>query len=78
MPHRFRVGLRCRVVVFAVYGFAARPTLPVWPLALLMAAGLIVGSYGGAGVSRGLGQKNVRRLVIAIDLGLTVSLLIRY
>lgn len=51
--------------------------LVVWPLALLMAAGSIAGGYGGAGVARRLGQKNVRRLVIAIGLGLTISLLVR-
>ena len=48
-----------------------------WRLALLMAAGAILGGYAGAGTARRIGQKNVRRMVIAIGLALTVSLLVR-
>jgi len=48
-----------------------------WRLALLMAAGSILGGYGGAGAARRIGQKNVRRLVIAIGLALTAALLVR-
>ncbi len=48
-----------------------------WPLALLMAAGSILGGYSGAGIARRIGQKNVRRVVIAIGFALTVSLLVR-
>lgn len=48
-----------------------------WRLALLMAAGAIVGGYAGAGTARRIGQKNVRRMVIAIGLLLTISLLVR-
>ena len=39
-----------------------------WPLALLMAAGAIVGGFGGAGLAKRVGQNNVRRLVVAIGL----------
>lgn len=46
-----------------------------WRMAGLMAAGSIVGGYLGADTARRIGQKNVRRLVIAIGLGLTLSLL---
>jgi uncharacterized membrane protein YfcA len=39
-----------------------------------MAAGAILGGYGGAGIARRIGQKAVRRIVIAIGLGMTISL----
>ncbi len=48
-----------------------------WRLALLMAAGSIAGGYAGAGTAQRLGQKNVRRIVILIGFGLTISLLLR-
>ncbi len=39
-----------------------------WPLALVMAAGAIIGGFGGAGLARRVGQNNVRRMVVAIGL----------
>ncbi|HLJ58008.1 MAG TPA: sulfite exporter TauE/SafE family protein [Chthonomonadaceae bacterium] len=48
-----------------------------WPIALWMATGAIVGGYGGAGIARKIGQKNVRRIIIVIGFGLTLSLLIK-
>jgi len=48
-----------------------------WKIAALMAAGAIIGGYAGAGTARRIGQQNVRRLVIAIGLLLTLSLLHR-
>jgi uncharacterized membrane protein YfcA len=42
-----------------------------------MAAAAILGGYGGAGVARKLGRTAVRRMVIAIGLGMAVSLAIR-
>ena len=48
-----------------------------WALALLMMAGAILGGYGGAGVARRLGQKNVRRLVSAIGLTIGAVMLLR-
>jgi len=39
-----------------------------WPLAALMAAGAVVGGFGGAGLARRVGQTNVRRFVVAIGL----------
>ena len=48
-----------------------------WPYALLMAAGAILGGYSGAGIARRIGQKNVRRLVIAIGVALTAQMLYR-
>jgi len=47
-----------------------------WPLALLMMVAAIIGGYSGAGIARRLGQKNVRRLVIAIGLGIGFYLLV--
>jgi uncharacterized protein len=48
-----------------------------WRLAIWMAAGAVLGGFAGASAARRVGQKNVRRTVIAIGLGLTVWLLLR-
>ena len=48
-----------------------------WPSALLMSMGAIVGGYAGAGAARRLGQKNVRRIVIAIGLTLSAVMLLK-
>ena len=48
-----------------------------WRLASLMAVGAILGGYAGAGTARRIGQKTVRRVIIAIGLGLTVWLLLK-
>jgi uncharacterized membrane protein YfcA len=48
-----------------------------WRVALLMSVGALIGGYAGAGVARKIGQKNVRRVVIAIGLILAVSMLLR-
>ncbi len=48
-----------------------------WPIALWMAIGAIFGGYGGAGIARKLGQKNVRRIIIFIGFALTLSLLFK-
>jgi uncharacterized membrane protein YfcA len=45
-----------------------------WPSALVMSVGSIVGGYAGAGAARRLGQKNVRRIVIAIGLAMTATM----
>ncbi len=47
------------------------------PIAALMAAGAIFGGYAGAGLRIRLGQKNVRRLVILIGLGLAATMLLK-
>lgn len=62
--------------VAAALVFALSGTVE-WPLAGLMAAGAVLGGLGGAGLARRLGQKPVRRLVVAIGLGFSVFLLIR-
>ena len=48
-----------------------------WRLALLMACGSLIGGLSGAGTARRIGQKNVRRLIIAIGFALTFALLAR-
>ena len=48
-----------------------------WRLAGVMAIGAVIGGYAGAGIAQRLGQRNVRRLIIAIGLGLAASLLLK-
>ncbi|MES2465508.1 MAG: sulfite exporter TauE/SafE family protein [Armatimonadota bacterium] len=45
-----------------------------WKIAGIMACGSIFGGWAGAGIAQRIGQKNVRRVVIAIGLLLTLSL----
>jgi hypothetical protein len=53
------------VVAFIIAGAV------LWPQALLMAAGAIVGGYGGASLARRIAPKLIRRFVIVV--GLSVS-----
>lgn len=48
-----------------------------WRLALLMAAGAIVGGYAGAGTARRVGQPTVRATIIVIGFALTGWLMVR-
>jgi uncharacterized membrane protein YfcA len=48
-----------------------------WPLAALMALGAVAGGYLGAGVAKRIGEKNVRRLVIAIGVAIGAAMLLR-
>ncbi len=48
-----------------------------WRLAAFMAVGAIVGGYAGADTARRLGQKAVRRIVIAIGFALSISFFLR-
>ncbi len=61
--------------IAAVYFIWAR--MVYWPYVLLMAVAAILGGYFGAGSARRMGQRTVRRIVIAIGLGMTISLLIK-
>lgn len=61
--------------VAIVYFVAHR--MVFWPDVLVMAAGTIVGGYGGAGLARRLGARVVRRIVIVIGFGMAVSFFIR-
>ena len=47
-----------------------------WPVAVITIVGAVAGGYGGAGIARRLGQKVVRRVVIAIGFGMAVALFI--
>lgn len=59
------------VITFAVIGQVA------WIAALLMAAGAIVGGYGGAALSRRIDPKLVRTFVIIVGFGITIYLFLR-
>jgi uncharacterized membrane protein YfcA len=48
-----------------------------WQIALMMAAGSIIGGYAGAGTARRIGQRNVRRIIILIGFALTISLFLK-
>jgi uncharacterized membrane protein YfcA len=47
-----------------------------WPDVVVMVLGAITGGYGGAGIARRIGRGLVRKIVIAIGFGMTLSLLI--
>ncbi len=51
--------------------------LVIWPDALVMGAGAIVGGVGGADIARRLGRRVVRRIVIAIGFGMAASMALR-
>ena len=48
-----------------------------WPLALLMAAGAVVGGFAGAGVAQRVGQKNVRRFIVVVGFAIGATILVR-
>jgi uncharacterized membrane protein YfcA len=48
-----------------------------WPYVILMAAGAILGGYGGAGLARLLGRTAVRRIVVALGFGMALSLFLK-
>jgi uncharacterized membrane protein YfcA len=62
--------------VAALYFILAR--MVYWPFVILMAVGAIAGGYSGAGLARRLGQKAVRRMVVAIGFGMAVSLFVKF
>ncbi len=49
-----------------------------WPDVLIMALGAIAGGYGCAGLARRLGRTAVRRIVILIGFGMTISLFLKH
>jgi uncharacterized membrane protein YfcA len=73
-------GLKVLLAVF-INGVAALyfmwKGLVVWPEAIIMMVASIVGGVWGAGFARRIGQKGVRRIVIGIGFGMTLSMLIR-
>ena len=48
----------------------------IWPDALMMALGAIVGGSGGAAVARYIGRTAVRRVVIVIGFGMALSMML--
>jgi uncharacterized protein len=48
-----------------------------WPFAVMMAAGALLGGYLGAGVARSVGPTNVRRIVVAVGLGIGLYTLVK-
>jgi uncharacterized protein len=48
-----------------------------WEYVAVMAVASVVGGYAGAGAARRIGQKAVRRIVIAIGFGMAVSLFVK-
>ena len=48
-----------------------------WPAASVMALGAIVGGVGGASIARRMGARTVRRIVIVIGFGMSLSLMLR-
>jgi len=65
----------CINIVAAAYFMLWGPVQ--WATAIVMIAGALVGGYGGADLARRLGRTFVRRAVIAIGLGMTLSLMLK-
>lgn len=59
------------VLTFAIFGAV------VWPQALLMVVGAIIGGYGGAYYARQLDPRIVRAFVILVGFGMTIYFFIR-
>jgi uncharacterized protein len=51
--------------------------LILWPDALVMAVGSIVGGLAGAGIARRVGRPIVRRIVIGVGFGMALSMFLR-
>ena len=61
--------------IAAAYFIWAR--MVYWPYVLMMAVASILGGYFGAGTARRVGRTTVRRVVVAVGLGMAVSLFLR-
>ncbi len=59
-------------VVFIVLG------LVDWPIALSMAAGAIIGGWGGAGIAKKIGPRWARRIVSAVGIAMSVWMMIEH
>ena len=68
----FALSINGVAAIYFIWSGAVR-----WDDVIVMAAGAIAGGYGGAGLARRLGRPFVRRVVIAIGLAITLSLLLR-
>jgi len=58
-------------ILFAVAG------LVVWPYALAMTTGALIGGYGAAGIARKIGKVAVRRFVIFVGLSISVAMFVK-
>ena len=61
--------------IAAVYFICNR--MVSWPYVVVMAVAAVLGGYFGAGAARRLGRTAVRRIVVAVGLGMAVSLFVR-
>lgn len=50
----------------------------IWPQALIMIAGSLIGGYGGAHIAQRMTQIYIRRAVIAIGLAMSIYFFVRY
>lgn len=66
-------GLIINAIAIAVF---ISNRLVDWKLALIMAVGAILGGHFGAGSAKKVGQKNVRKIVIAIGFAMTIKMLL--
>ncbi|HEX6370414.1 MAG TPA: sulfite exporter TauE/SafE family protein [Longimicrobium sp.] len=62
------------VVAAAIFAFSG---IVNWPVALAMAAGGLLGGYGGSRMAQRVGQQRVRRAIVLIGLGSFLFLLLR-
>ncbi|MSO82400.1 MAG: sulfite exporter TauE/SafE family protein [Acidobacteria bacterium] len=65
----------CINAVAAVYFVYAG--LVLWPDALIMAAGAVVGGVGGANIARRIDRDAVRRIVVVVGFAMALSLMLR-
>jgi uncharacterized membrane protein YfcA len=68
--------LSAGIVAVALVYFAIEGAI-LWPVGLVMAAGATIGGYVSARVARRVSQEAVRRAVVAIGIGMALSLVIR-
>jgi len=65
----------CINIVAAIYFMIFGPV--EWSTAAIMVVAALTGGYGGAGLARKMGRTAVRRMVVAVGLGMALSLLFR-
>ena len=66
------INALCINVIASIMFIANR--LIRWDCVLIMSLGAALGGYGGSGIARKIGQKNVRRLIICIGFAMTITL----
>lgn len=68
--------LSMSIVAVALVYFAASGAV-LWSVGIVMAIGAAAGGYAGARLARRVPQERVRRAVVVIGIGMTISLLVR-